>query len=109
MYMRTKTILIFILLLLNMLGIAASEAESKHAEKTHIVVAKLETPVLKLYFSGVLDPIQTLPVVSPVAGNIVVMNFTYGDRVKNNQLLFEVTSSELASYYRKAINDYLQK
>lgn len=107
--MRTKRILISILILLNTVGMMTSEAASKPANKSHIVVAKLQTPVLKLFFSGVLDPIQTLPVVSPVAGSIVLMNFTYGEKIKENQLLFEIASSALANNYRKAINDYLQK
>lgn len=107
--MRIKRILIFIFILLNTIGIASSEAASKPVKKSHVIVAKLETPILKLFFSGMLNPIQTLPVVSPVAGNIVTMNFTYGEKIQENQLLFEVMSSELAGNYRKAINDYLQK
>lgn len=107
--MKHIKIFLFLFLLLNITGMSASNAKSKPAQKTHIVIAQLQTPVLKLYFSGVLDPIQTLPIVSPVAGNIVLMNFTYGEKIKANQLLFEITSSELASSYRKAINDYLQK
>lgn len=107
--MSTKRILIFIFLLLSIIGITSCEAKSKHTQKTHIIVAKLETPVQQLYFTGTLDPIQTVPVVSPIAANVVSMNFAYGQRIQNNQLLFVLSSSTLADNYRKAINNYLQK
>lgn len=107
--MRIKRILILIFLLLNIIGINSCEAKSKSVKKTHIIVAKLETPVQKLYFTGTLDPIQTLPVVSQIAGDVVSMHFTYGERIQNNQLLFVLSSSALADSYRKTINNYLQK
>lgn len=107
--MRVQKIFLILLLLPVFVVMSSCEAKSKSAKKTHIIVAKLETPVQQLYFTGTLNPIKTLPVVSPVAGNIVSMNFTYGERIQNNQLLFVISSSALAESYRKAINDYLQK
>src|SRR3990167_2865957 len=107
--MRIQKICLILFLFPALIAIASCEAKSKHTQKTHVIVAKLATPVQKLYFSGTLDPIQTVPVVSPIAANIVSMNFTYGERIQNNQLLFVLSSSTLADNYRKAINDYLQK
>lgn len=107
--MRIKKIIILILTVLIIASISSCDGKSKPAPKKQIIVAKLETPVQKLFFSGTLDPIQTLPVVSPVAGNIISMHFTYGQRIQDNQLLFVISSSALAANYRKGINDYLQK
>lgn len=107
--MQVKKIFIFIVLLLSVLGIASCKDKSKPIHKQKIIVAKLVTPTQKLYFSGSLDPLNTFPVVSPVAGNIDAINFIYGQHIQEKQLLFVLSSSALADDYRKAINDYLQK
>lgn len=107
--MHAKRIFIFIFLLLSFTGVATCKEKSKSISKQTIIIAKMATPVQKLYFSGTLEPLKTLPIVSPVAGNIVFMHFAYGQRIQEKQLLFVLSSSELADNYRKAIMDYLQK
>lgn len=77
--------------------------------KTSVVVAKKKSPVLKLYFSGTLQPLKTIPVVSPVNGQITQMKFTYGSLVKQGDVLATISSTQLADNYRKAISDYLTK
>lgn len=79
------------------------------AQHTQTVVAKLETPVQKLYFSGTLSPIRTSAVVSTVAGNISEIDFSYGERIEANQQLLVIDSQPLSQDYRKAVSDFLQK
>ncbi|EKD91770.1 MAG: hypothetical protein ACD_29C00387G0001 [uncultured bacterium] len=83
--------------------------KSKHAQKTQIIIAKSETPVQRLYFTGTLSPIKTFAVVSPVAGNIASLDFTYGERIIAGQKLLVIDSKQLSDNYRKAVQDFLQK
>lgn len=83
--------------------------KSKSAAKTQIIVAKLDTPVQRLYYSGTLLPIETVGVEAPVAGNITDVGFTYGDRVTKGQVLLVLHSRQLAESYRKTVNDFLHK
>src|SRR3990167_3450918 len=69
----------------------------------------LAKSVDSLYFGGTLLPIHDVPVVSPVAGNITSLGFTYGERITKGQELFVIDSKRLADAYYKAVNDYLQK
>lgn len=83
--------------------------KSHAAVKMQIIVAKLDTPVQRLYYSGTLLPIETVGVEAPVAGNITDVGFTYGDRVTKGQVLLVLHSRQLADSYRKTVNDFLHK
>lgn len=83
--------------------------KSHEAQKTQVIVAKLETPIQQLYFTGTLLPITTTAVVSPVAGNISALHFTYGERIQAGQKLLVIDSKQLADNYRKVVKDFLQK
>lgn len=107
---KNYRLLIVISLSLSFFITGCSEKEKKTAaKKTQIVIAKKQTPVQHLYFTGSLAPISHIAVVSPVAGNIGVMYFTYGERVHQGQKLFVIDSHQLAESYRKAVSDFLQK
>lgn len=81
----------------------------KTKEKTNIIVAREQTPIQRLYFTGSLSPIQTIPVISPVAGNIVKREFEYGERVDKGKVLFVIDSKSLADDYHKDVSDFIQK
>lgn len=93
-----------ILVLASCHGDHAKKAEKK--EK--IVVAQLQTPIQRLYFTGSLSPLETIPVISPVEGNIISRHFEYGERVEKEWLLFVIDSKTLAQEYRKDIKTYIQ-
>lgn len=82
--------------------------KDRHA-KTTIITAKEEQPVTHLYFSGVLSPITTTPVLSPVAGAVSQMHFTYGQRLKKGQVILVMNSKALAAQYRQAVNNFLEQ
>ena len=103
-----KNITLFVTFAIFVAGCHGSD-KKKLAEKEQIVVAKMQTPVQRLYFTGSLSPIATMPVVSPVDGNIVSRNFEYGERVEQGRELFVIDSKTLAENYRKAVNDFIQK
>ncbi len=103
-----KTI-IFILTFVLWLSGCDKKDKSESPQQKQIIVAKLETPVQKLYFTGTLAPISKLTVVSQFAGNISTLDFTYGERIEAGRKLLVIDSKPLADSYRKAVNDFLQK
>lgn len=111
--MRVKKFLISSVILIVSCACLLSACHKKHKsvdkQHTQIIVAKLQTPIQKLFFSGTLAPITTTAVVSHVAGNISILDFSYGEKIKKAQRLMVIESKPLADNYRKAVNDFLQK
>lgn len=85
--------------------------DSKKEIRTHehIVIATLSTPVKHLYFSGTIQPINTVSVLSPVQGNVENINFMYGQYVKQGQLLAIINSVKLMDDFRSAVSSFLGK
>lgn len=106
--MHTKKYLPLLLLCAVFLSGCHSD-HKKVKEKTTIIVAREQTPIQRLYFTGSLSPIQTIPVISPVAGNIVKRDFEYGERVEKDKVLFKIDSKTLADDYHKDVSDFIQK
>ena len=97
-------------LLLPMLVSCQDNSQTKKgAKKVTIITAKKQAIIKDLYFSGVLEPIKTIPVLSPVQGRVVKLHFKYGQHINKNQHLVKLSSTQLATDYRKAIQNYLQK
>lgn len=90
-------------------GCQKDEGKKTEEQQPNIVVAKRQTPVIKLFFSGALEPIDTFPVVSPLDARVAAIKFDYGENVIKGQELFLLSSEQLADNYRKAVTDYLQK
>ena len=89
---------------------ACHEKDKKNKKnKMQTVVATMQTPVQRLYFTGTLFPIATFPVISLFSGNVSSVDFNYGERVTKDQKLLVIQSKPLADNYRKAISDFLQK
>ncbi len=74
-----------------------------------VITVKLQTPIKRLYFTGTLEPISVKSVTSPVAGHIAKLAFAYGEKVEKGQDLVVLDSDALATSFRKAVSDYLQK
>ncbi len=86
----------------------SSKKESAKVKET-IVVATKQVPIKHLYFSGVIQPIKTVSVLSPVDGTIEKLNFVYGQNVKKGQLLAVVNSLKLMDTFREAVSSFLSK
>lgn len=106
--MMKKIVYIFMFLFL-FSGCSNKDDAVKSAPKPTIVVAKLQSPVLQLYFTGTLQPLETIPVLSPVDGQVTSLLFSYGEQIKKDKLLVRIGSTQLADKYRKSVGDYLQK
>lgn len=102
-------LLIFVITFSSLLMSCQNKQKQQAQKKETIIVAKLKTPVTRLFFHGTLMPIDNIPVVSPVDGRLAEIKFIYGEEVIKGELLARINSSQLADDYRKAVSDYLQK
>src|SRR3990167_5545380 len=113
MLMNKKIIILLALCFISsfFLFLSAFHEKDKKTKKTKIrtVVATMQTPVQRLYFTGTLLPISTFPVISLFSGNVSSVDFSYGQRVVKDQKLLVIESKPLAETYRKAISDFLTK
>lgn len=106
--LKTGSLLILVCVLM-LPGCHSKNKSKQPQQKEQIVVAASKASVQRLYFAGTLAPIQMVPVVSPVAGNISELHFTYGQHIAENQKLLVIQSKPLSEDYRKAVTDFLQK
>lgn len=106
-------IIIFVLIVLCLFALLNTIYRNKKHKKvekhTQIIVAKMETPVTKLFFSGTLQPITTIPVVSPIDGRVEKIEFEYGSSVTKGKRLLTLNSTQLAEQFQQAVSDFLQK
>lgn len=86
--------------------LACSSEEGKN--KTRLATAKLSAHSTVLYYSGTIKPLKTIVVPSPAEGVIVEMPFQYGEQVKQDQLLFEVSSAKFLTDYKAALMQYVK-
>jgi len=61
-----------------------------------------------LNYSGTLQFSQSSFVISPSDATVSKVNFDYGQEVKKDQLIFELTSGTLLKSYRDALSHYMQ-
>lgn len=99
-YVRIIT-LIFCFLL------ASCSPPSKKENKGVITIAP-QTVSSTLYYSGTIQPLQTVVVPSPADGVILDMPFQYGEEVKSGQLLFMVSSTKFLADYKTALMAYIK-
>lgn len=107
--MMGRVLLLCVFLLSSLLSACHDQSSDVKKKKETIVTAKIQKPVERLYYSGVLKPITMNSILSPVAGRVTKVYFSYGQFVKKGQALFAIDSSGLTQDFRKSIADYLQK
>lgn len=98
-----KTLIIFFCVCML---ISCSNDDNKSDIKTMVVEKKSLND--SLFFSGSIQPIKTTVITSPADGVIVNMPFQYGDEVKENDKLFEISSEKFISDYKTAFMQYLK-
>lgn len=104
--MKKITGLIFLVFFL----VACDRTETKqHKSAEKIIVVTQQKNVTTLYYSGTLQPIRTIPVLSRVDGVVGKMNIKYGEYVEKGQILIYINSSRIADDFHKAVTDYLEK
>lgn len=92
--------------------LALSVACHKQTEKkgaTTVVTAKLKSQNTVLHFSGIIDPLNSQSVLSPLDGRVSEVLFIYGRQIQKGQALISLDATKLSEDYRKAATDFLQK
>lgn len=103
-----KAVISLICICLAVCCLAGCHKQQKPKKSEQIVTAKLQTPVQRLYYSGTLSPISATPVVSPVAGVVSKLYFSYGAKVVKGEKLLVIDSKSLASKYHSTVKAFLQ-
>ncbi len=107
---RMKKIAWILILLSFCLVSCKGDKDKKTVTKNQKIIVVKKTPfVQNLYFSGTIQPVNSKAILSKVSGSVRKVLFKYGEMVKENQLLFVLSSEKLATDYQQAINDYLEK
>jgi len=99
--------MIFLTLMIS-LGGCFKKDTSKNKKAINTYTVKLAPVYTTFYFSGNLMPFQYKNVTSPTEGAITQKDFTYGQTVKQGQLLFKVQSNKQAQAFSSALSDYLK-
>lgn len=86
----------------------AVKPEIKTASKSFVVKAKKRISTTPLFFSGVIEPVSEVPVISPVNGHVTRLFFNYGKYVEKGQRLLTLSPEGLIDQYRKSVDSYLQ-
>lgn len=93
--------------------LTACHKENKDEQKANTgfttVTVKPKSQTLHLYYKGKIAPISVFSILSPVAGHIAKLGFTYGDPVKKGQMIATISADDLADTYQKELSDYISK
>ena len=98
----------FILLILIFAITACGKNEKTSARQTHIVEAKVQESNTQLYYSGVIQPLRIVNVISPIDGTIQTIHFHYGSMVQKGQLIMELNSIKSKQDYITALTTYIK-
>jgi HlyD family secretion protein len=74
----------------------------------HTMIVEARSESTSIYFPGVVNPLGFYTVLSPIDGVINEVKIDYGQRVKRGDLIYTLTSSQLADNYRQSIEDLVK-
>lgn len=94
---------LFLLIWLTACG--SKETTSKQEE---LLQLKKSTQKNSFFYSGIIQPLQTMVITSPAEGVIAEMAFHYGDEVKLHERLFSIKSEKFQTDYKTAFMQYIK-
>lgn len=103
MKQRAKLIAATILTLV----LAACSNEAKQST-SHTLTVSSDASTNVLYYSGIIQPLKSRVITSPVDGAVADVAFQYGETVKSNQLLFKISSAKFLADYKAALLQYIK-
>ena len=84
-----------------------SQKKAVSSDALRTAIAKKEPLVVPLYFSGMVEPIKSKTITSPVDARVKNLYFNYGDTVVDGEVVMDLFPTTLADDYHKAVKDYL--
>ena len=106
--MMIKTIIIIPIVFLTS-ALLGCHSKKENSRREYVMIATLSQPVRHLYFSGIIQPIHTISVLSPTAGSVQCLHFIYGQYVKQGQLLITIDAATLRDDFRNVVRTFLAK
>ena len=102
-----QILVIFLIALVTLVGCQDAKDHVKNSQANTLTVTKqkLETSV---FYSGVIQPLKTIVITSPVDGIVEDMHFFYGQTVEKNQPLFVLNSEKFKTEYKTALMQYIK-
>lgn len=100
----TRKLCYFIILFLLM----CSCSQRKKISDPAIVSVNKTVVTTPLYYTGIIQPIKTIVIQSPVDGVVIEKLFQYGDVVSEKTLLFKISSTKFSSDYKSALMQYIK-
>lgn len=80
----------------------------KTQSKQQTIVVASQPISTTLYYSGIIQPLKAVAVISPADGVVEDVLFHYGDVVKPGQLLFTINSEKFQTDYKTALVQYVK-
>lgn len=97
----------FAFLILTAIAIAACSREQK-IKNTHLQTVERRQQSNTLYYSGTIQPINSIVIPSPVDGVIVEMPSQYGETVEAGKMVFILSSVKFLTDYKNALMTYIK-
>lgn len=95
------------ILILCLLTISACSREST-SSKPRVITISSQVLTNTLFYTGIVQPIKTTVVTSPADGVIIDMPFQYGEKIKEGDLLFVISSTKFLTDYKSALMQYIK-
>ncbi len=105
--MNKKNVMLASVILIVFFGLVSCHRQETHQASQTITVASAPMNN-RLFYTGIIRPLRTIVVPSPVEGVVVDMPFQYGDEVKSGQWLFMLSSTKFTSDYKSALTQYVK-
>lgn len=106
--MKKITIFIILTLLFVVLTRCTHSSTKKSHQAVHIETVQAGSLTTQLFYSGVIQPLKTKVITSPVDGVIAEMKFHFGDPVKKGQLLYAISSEKFKTDYKTTLMQYIK-
>lgn len=97
-----------ILCVITLFFFACHRHNRSHEDPQMIEIAAAKPTTNTLFYAGVIQPLKTVAVVSPVDGIVDNIFFNYGAEVPAGKLLFTISSEKFQSDYRAALTQYIK-
>ncbi len=101
-----KTVFILIIIVIGLTRCHHSSAEAPG--HTRVMTVESHTISNSLFYSGTIQPLRAVAVLSPTDGVIEEMPFHYGDVVTAGELLFTINSEKFQTEYKNALIQYVK-
>ncbi|HSW93811.1 MAG TPA: HlyD family efflux transporter periplasmic adaptor subunit [Gammaproteobacteria bacterium] len=103
-----KKMIKVILLMIMVICLYTCAHRHTRSTKTNEIMAVAQPVNSVLYYSSIIEPINTVPVTSPADGIIHSIAFHFGDAVKKGQPLFLISSDKFQADYKTALMQYIK-